>query len=127
MPKLKVDDIGPVVPAGLPSDLLARRPDIRQAESDLVAASARIDEARAQYFPAITLTARFGSESSESRDLFSGPGLVWRVAGSLFQPLFNAGRIGSQVDAATSGGANRPNTPMCVRCRRRSAMPTTCW
>ena len=100
--ELKVDDTGPVVPAGLPSDLLARRPDIRQAESDLVAANARIDEARAQYFPAITLTARLGSESSELGDLFSGPGLVWSVAGSLFQPIFNAGRIGSQVDAATS-------------------------
>ncbi|MGZ8274202.1 MAG: efflux transporter outer membrane subunit [Burkholderiaceae bacterium] len=100
--ELKVDDTGPVVPAGLPSDLLARRPDIRQAESDLVAANARIDEARAQYFPAITLTARLGSESSQLGDLFSGPGLVWSVAGSLFQPIFNAGRIGSQVDAATS-------------------------
>jgi len=100
--ELKVDDTGPVVPAGLPSDLLARRPDIRQAESDLVAANARIDEARAQYFPAITLTARLGSESSELGDLFSGPGFVWSIAGSLFQPIFNAGRIGSQVEAATS-------------------------
>jgi multidrug efflux system outer membrane protein len=100
--ELKVDDTGPDVPAGLPSDLLARRPDIRQAESDLVAASARIDEARAQYFPAITLTARLGSESSELGNLFSGPAMVWSVAGSLFQPLFNAGRIGSQVDAATA-------------------------
>ena len=101
-PELKVDEAGPVVPEGLPSDLLARRPDIRQAETDLVAANARITEARAQYFPAISLTARLGSESSELGDLFSGPGVVWAVAGSLFQPIFNAGRIGSQVDAATS-------------------------
>ncbi|HEX5640635.1 MAG TPA: efflux transporter outer membrane subunit [Burkholderiaceae bacterium] len=101
-PDLKVDDAGPIVPEGLPSDLLARRPDIRQAEADLVAANARITEARAQYFPAISLTARLGSESSELGDLFSGPALVWSVAGSVFQPVFGAGRIASQVEAATS-------------------------
>jgi multidrug efflux system outer membrane protein len=100
--ELRVDDAGPVVPEGLPSDLLARRPDIRQAEADLVAANARITEARAQYFPAIALTARLGSESSELGDLFSGPALAWSVAGSLFQPIFGAGRIASQVEAATS-------------------------
>lgn len=99
---LKVDGPGPTVPAGLPSDLLARRPDIKQAEANLAAASARIDEARAQYFPAVTLTARLGGESSELADLFSGPGLIWSVAGSLFQPVFGAGRIASQVDAATA-------------------------
>jgi multidrug efflux system outer membrane protein len=97
---LRVDDAGPMVPAGLPSDLLARRPDIRQAEADLVAASARIDEARALYFPALSLTARLGSESSELSNLFSGPALAWSVAGSVFQPIFQAGRIASQVDAA---------------------------
>jgi multidrug efflux system outer membrane protein len=101
-PQLRVDDPGPPVPAGLPSDLLARRPDIRQAEADLVAASARIDEARAQYFPALSLTARLGSESTELSNLFSGPAVVWSIAGSVFQPIFNAGRIASQVEAATS-------------------------
>jgi outer membrane protein, multidrug efflux system len=55
---LKLDDRGPAVPEGLPSDILARRPDIRQAEASLVAANARITEARAQYFPAVALTAR---------------------------------------------------------------------
>jgi multidrug efflux system outer membrane protein len=101
-PQLRVEDPGPPVPAGLPSDLLARRPDIRQAEADLVAANARIDEARAQYFPALSLTARLGSESTELSDLFSGPAVVWSLAGSVFQPIFNAGRIASQVEAATS-------------------------
>ena len=100
--ELKVDDSGPVVPEGLPSDLLARRPDVRQAEADLVAGNARITEARAQYFPAVALTARFGSESSDLSDLFSGPGVVWTIAGSVLQPVFNAGRIASQVEAATS-------------------------
>jgi multidrug efflux system outer membrane protein len=101
-PELRVDDPGPPVPAGLPSDLLARRPDIRQAEADLIAANARIDQARAQYFPALSLTARLGSESSELSDLFSGPAVVWSIAGSVFQPIFNAGRIASDVEAATS-------------------------
>jgi multidrug efflux system outer membrane protein len=95
-------DRGPEVPAGLPSDLLARRPDVRQAEASLVAASARINEARAQYFPSLFLTARFGSESSELSDLFSGPAAVWSIAGNILQPIFNAGRIGAQVDAATA-------------------------
>ncbi|MGE5160617.1 MAG: efflux transporter outer membrane subunit [Betaproteobacteria bacterium] len=99
---LRVDDAGPAVPEGLPSDLLARRPDVRQAEANLVAANARITEARAQYFPAVALTARLGSESSDLSDLFTGPGVVWTIAGSVLQPVFNAGRIASQVEAATS-------------------------
>jgi len=100
--ELKVDEGGPAVPEGLPSDLLARRPDVQRAEANLVATNARITEARAQYFPAVALTARFGSESSDLSDLFSGPGVVWTIAGSLLQPVFNAGRIESQVEAATS-------------------------
>jgi multidrug efflux system outer membrane protein len=92
----------PEVPAGLPSDVLARRPDVRQSEAQLAAASARINEARAQYFPALTLTGLYGSESAELSNLFSGPALVWSVAGSLFQPVFAAGRISAQVDAATA-------------------------
>ena len=94
--------IGPEVPAGLPADLLARRPDIRQAEADLVAASARIDEARAQYFPSLILTGRFGGESSDLSDLFSAPARVWSIAGNLLQPIIGAQRIGAQVDAATA-------------------------
>jgi multidrug efflux system outer membrane protein len=93
---------GPEVPAGLPADLLARRPDIRQAEANLVAASARIDEARAQYFPSLVLTGRFGGESADLADLFSAPARVWSIAGSLLQPIIGAGRIGAQVDSATA-------------------------
>jgi multidrug efflux system outer membrane protein len=100
--ELRVDENAPAVPEGLPSDLLARRPDVRQAEANLVAANARITEARAQYFPAVALTARLGSESSDLSDLFSGPSVVWTIAGSVLQPIFNAGRIASQVEAATS-------------------------
>ena len=92
----------PEVPAGLPSDILARRPDVQQSEAQLAAASARIAEARAQYFPALMLTGLYGSESAELSDLFSGPALVWSLAGSVVQPIFNAGRISAQVDAATA-------------------------
>jgi len=90
------------VPAGLPADLLARRPDIRQAEANLTAASARIDEARAQYFPSLILTGRFGGESSDLSDLFSAPARMWSIAGNLLQPIIGAARIGAQVDAATA-------------------------
>ncbi len=90
------------VPPGLPADLLARRPDIRQAEANLVAASARIDEARAQYFPSLVLTGRFGGESADLSDLFSAPARVWSIAGTLLQPIIAAGRIGAQVDGATA-------------------------
>lgn len=93
---------GPEVPPGLPSDLLARRPDVRQAEANLVAASARIDEARAQYFPSLTLTAGYGGASTELSDLFTAPARVWSITGGLLQPIFNAGRIAGQVDAATA-------------------------
>ncbi|MBA2411276.1 MAG: efflux transporter outer membrane subunit [Burkholderiaceae bacterium] len=90
------------VPPGLPADLLARRPDIRQAEANLTAASARIDEARAQYFPSLILTGRFGGESSDLSDLFSAPARMWSIAGNLLQPIIGAARIGAQVDAATA-------------------------
>jgi multidrug efflux system outer membrane protein len=94
--------MGPEVPAGLPADLLARRPDIQQAEANLVAANARITEARAQYFPALTLTGRFGGESADLSDLFTAPARIWSIAGVLLQPIISAGRIGAQVDAATA-------------------------
>jgi multidrug efflux system outer membrane protein len=95
-------DPGPEVPAGLPSDLLARRPDVRRAEAALVAADARIAEARAQYFPSLTLTASLGGESAELSDLLTSPARVWSIAAGLVQPIIGAKRIGAQVDAATA-------------------------
>jgi multidrug efflux system outer membrane protein len=92
----------PEVPAGLPSDLLARRPDIRAAEASLAATDARVSEARAQYFPSLTLTASFGGESADFADLLTSPARVWSVAGSLVQPIIGAKRIAAQVDAATA-------------------------
>ncbi|MGA9911136.1 MAG: efflux transporter outer membrane subunit [Paraburkholderia sp.] len=90
----------PAVPAGLPSDLIERRPDLLQAEQNLVAANALIGAARALYFPQISLTGLFGSTSIEFSKLFTGPARVWSYAGSLTVPIFTAGSISGQVSQA---------------------------
>jgi multidrug efflux system outer membrane protein len=90
------------VPAGLPSELLGRRPDVRQAEERLIAANARIGEAKAEFFPRISLTGTFGLESAALSDLFTGPARVWQVGPAMTMPLFNAGRIAAGVRAAQS-------------------------
>jgi len=90
----------PVVPAGLPSSLLERRPDIRQAEQQLVASNAQIGVAKAAYFPQISLTAVGGYQSTALSSLFSGPAAMWTLAGALSQPVFDAGRIRSTVRLA---------------------------
>jgi outer membrane protein, multidrug efflux system len=87
----------PVVPAGLPSSLLARRPDIQSVEQQLIAANARIGIAKAAYFPEITLTATGGYQSSALTNLFSGPAGFWSFGGQLLQPIFTGGRIRSNV------------------------------
>ena len=87
----------PVVPAGLPSSLLARRPDIQSVEQQLIAANARIGVAKAAYFPQITLTAEAGYQSSALTSLFSGPAGFWSFGGQLLQPIFTGGRIRSNV------------------------------
>jgi multidrug efflux system outer membrane protein len=87
-------------PAGLPSDLLLGRPDLREAEQRLVAANARIGQARAAYFPSISLTGSLGSESASLSDLFSGPARTWRFAGDLTQAIWGAGRLVYQTEAA---------------------------
>ena len=90
----------PSVPDALPSSLLERRPDIRQAEQNLIAANADIGVAKAAYFPEISLTAAFGLESADLSDLFKGASKTWAYGGSLVQPIFNAGRIRNQVAQA---------------------------
>jgi outer membrane protein, multidrug efflux system len=90
----------PQVPAGLPSALLQRRPDIRQTEEQLVAFNAQIGVARAQYFPQITLTGNGGSQSSSLTNLFSGPSGLWSFGAGLAQPIFTAGRLRSGVRLA---------------------------
>lgn len=90
----------PAVPSGLPSSLLERRPDIRQAEQQLVAANANIGVAKAAYYPDISLTALLGLESGQLSSLFQGPARTWSFAAVLLQPIFNAGRIASGVAQA---------------------------
>ena len=92
----------PAVPAGLPSDLLQRRPDIREAEQRLIAANARIGVARAAYYPSISLTGMFGFESEKLVDLFSAPARIWQFSAGAAQTVFDAGRTGAQVDIATA-------------------------
>jgi len=87
----------PEVPAGLPSALLERRPDIRQAEQTLVAANARIGVAKAEYFPKMTLTGVLGVESVALSDLFTGRSRVWSIGPTMTVPLFTAGRINNTV------------------------------
>jgi multidrug efflux system outer membrane protein len=85
------------VPAGLPSDLLERRPDIQSAEQLLIAANARIGVARAAYFPQIVLTGAGGYQSSALTSLFSLPAGLWNAGAQLAQPIFAGGRIRSGV------------------------------
>ena len=87
----------PSVPAGLPSDLIERRADIRAAENSLIAANARIEVAKKEYFPRISLTSFLGYESGQLTSLFSGSRNIWSLAGQVTQPIFTAGRIKSNI------------------------------
>jgi len=90
----------PLPPPGLPSALLERRPDIRQAEETLVAANAQIGIARAALFPTITLTGTAGAQSAELGDLLTSGAKIWTVGFGLALPLFDAGRRSARVDQA---------------------------
>jgi len=90
----------PSVPPGLPSSLLERRPDIRAAEQNLVAANAIIGVVKAAYFPQISLTGFFGFQSSALSSLFSGSTNAWQFIPQVTQPIFNGGRIKSNVRLA---------------------------
>ena len=87
----------PAVPPGLPSSLLDRRPDIREAEQALIAANAEIGVAKAALFPAISLTGGAGLQSNALSALVSGPSALWSVAGGVVQQVFNAGRLKANV------------------------------
>jgi multidrug efflux system outer membrane protein len=100
--KLTEQPHSPSVPAGLPSALLERRPDIREAEQQLIAANAEIGVAKAAYFPDISLTGTGGFQSPALVKLFSGPAGLWSFGPSLTQPIFTAGRLRSNVRLAES-------------------------
>jgi outer membrane protein, multidrug efflux system len=96
-----IDELAvPGIPAGLPSELLERRPDIVQAEQQLIAANARIGVARALYFPRVSLTGAFGTASIHSDQLFEGPSEVWQISGNVLAPIFTFGAIEGQVKAS---------------------------
>jgi len=98
--ELVAQPLPPAIPADLPSALLARRPDIQQAEQTLIAANAQIGVARAAYFPSIALTGSGGLQSTALRTLVTGGAGVWTAAAGLVQPIVTAGRTRSQVALA---------------------------
>ncbi|HET8891804.1 MAG TPA: efflux transporter outer membrane subunit [Candidatus Angelobacter sp.] len=97
---LTEQELPPTVPAGLPSSLLERRPDISAAEQNLVAANATIGIAKAAYFPQISLTGLFGFQSNQLSSLFTGPAKAWQFTPQVTQPVFTAGRLKSNVRLA---------------------------
>ncbi|HEY7028965.1 MAG TPA: efflux transporter outer membrane subunit [Gemmatimonadales bacterium] len=97
---LSEQSLPPEVPPGIPSSLLERRPDVREAEELMRSANADIGVAMADYFPRISLTGLFGWVSPELDKLLSEPQTVWSVGGSIIQPLFTGGRIKGNVQAA---------------------------
>jgi len=90
----------PGVPTGLPSELLQRRPDLVQAEANLMAATATVGVAEALRYPSISLTGSFGAESTDLSDLNSGDAETWGVGANLFAPIFNSGQLKAQAEAA---------------------------
>ncbi len=99
-----IDDLKlPSVPAGVPSQLLTRRPDLRQSEQQLIAANAQIGAAKALYFPTISLTGAFGGASSDLSNLFKGSARTWSYAGSIVGPIFTFGAVSGQVSQAEAG------------------------
>ena len=90
----------PQLPSGLPSGLMQRRPDIRRSEADLAAADLRIQQARTNYFPTISLTGAYGFEGTSLANLFTGPAAAWSLGLALVQPLFSLKSIEAGVLAA---------------------------
>ena len=95
--------VAPLIPADLPSTLLQRRPDILQAEQNMVAANANIGAARALYYPTISLTGALGSASTAFGSFLSGPASAWLLAAGLTGPIFTFGGIEGQVRSAEAG------------------------
>ena len=92
----------PTPPTGLPSELMAARPDVRQAEQDMVSANANIAVARAAFYPSISLTAAYGGESIALNNLLKSPARVWSLGLNLNLPIFNGGRLNARLDQATA-------------------------
>ena len=95
----------PIIPTGLPSDLLERRPDVAEAERRLIARNAEIGVAKSAYFPSIRLTAAVGVQSFELGNLLNQDSTIWTIGASVWQPVFNSGRIGFDVKRAKAAYA----------------------
>jgi multidrug efflux system outer membrane protein len=98
--KFMEQEMLPEVPAGMPSSLLERRPDIRAAEQALIAANANIGVAKAAYFPQLSISGLLGGQSTQLSSLFSGPHSTWSFVPQVTQPIFTAGRLKSNVKLA---------------------------
>jgi len=98
--KIITDLVLPDIPESIPSQLLERRPDVLQAEQELVGANARIGVVKSLYYPSLSLTGLIGFSSNDIAKLFDPTSFVWNAGGSLLAPLFRAGEISNQVDAA---------------------------
>ena len=107
----------------MPSTLLTRRPDIRAAEQQLIAANARIGVARAQYFPSISLTRLFGYASEQLSDLLQSSANLWNIGGSALGPIFTGGSISGQV-RASEAVQRQALVSYCRPYRRLSARST---
>jgi multidrug efflux system outer membrane protein len=94
--------VPPAVPAGLPASLLERRPDVRQAEEELISANARIGEAKALLYPQIALTGSYGFASTDLDNLLDGTSESWNLLAGILQPIFNAGKNKRRVEVRES-------------------------
>ena len=97
---LEEQTLPPTIPVGVPAILLERRPDVVEAEQLLVAANADVGAAKALFYPTISLTGSVGAVSGDLTDLLKGDSVIWSIGANLFQPIFNAGRIRGNYDAA---------------------------
>ena len=100
LPAHTLDTIPPAIPAGLPGDLLRRRPDVAEAEQDLIAACAEIGVAKAEFFPTITLTGSAGFESNNVRDVLDWNSRVWSIGPSISLPIFEGGKLRANLREA---------------------------
>jgi multidrug efflux system outer membrane protein len=100
--ELRTLPIPPIPPAGLPSSLMEMRPDIAQAEQQMIAANANIGVAKAALYPTISLTAGFGGESLELGDILKSAARVWSGGVSLYLPIFDSGKLNAKVDQASA-------------------------
>jgi len=100
VPRDPLEALPPVIPAGLPSDLLERRPDVAHAERLMAASNARIGVAKAAFFPAIQLTGSAGFQSTDLASLFKWESRMWSIGGGLVTPIFEGGRIRANYEAS---------------------------